>query len=71
MTNNRTALSLAAIILLTGCASPEEETGISSAEERQLDEAAAALDDAQADYEAAIQTPGPDPVSETEDEAEQ
>jgi len=68
MTNNRAALSLAAIILLTGCASPEEETGVTSAEERQLDEAAAALDEAQADYEAAIQTPDPEPAGE--DEAE-
>ncbi len=68
MTNTRIAIPLAAIILLAGCGSPEGETGITSAEERQLDEAASALDEAQADYETAIQTP--DPAAEPEEEAE-
>lgn len=68
MTKHRTALPMAAIILLAACGSPEGEAGITSSEERQLDEAAAALDETQADYEAAIQTPDPAQANENETE---
>lgn len=64
MRNSRTALPLGMIILLTACANGEDDAGITSAEERQLDEAAAALDETQADYEAAIQTPDPEPAAQ-------
>jgi major membrane immunogen (membrane-anchored lipoprotein) len=70
MTKNRIALPMAAIVLLAACGSSEGESGTTSAEEQQLDNAAAALDEAQADYEAAIQTPDAETAAETEDEAE-
>ncbi|MBC2778782.1 hypothetical protein [Parasphingopyxis marina] len=71
MNAKRFALPLLALSALPACSSPDAEQGLSSAEERQLDEAAAALDEAQADYEAAVQTPetaATDPGLEEQDE---
>lgn len=67
MTIARIAVPVAATILLAACSGPEGESGTTSAEERQLDEAAAALDEAQADYEAAVQMPDPAADSEFRD----
>ncbi|MEO1167568.1 MAG: hypothetical protein AAFW97_02535 [Pseudomonadota bacterium] len=58
----------AAVLCLTACSGASDETGITSAEERELDEAAAALDEAQAEYEAAIQAAEPDPQAPPESE---
>ncbi|RED17597.1 hypothetical protein [Parasphingopyxis lamellibrachiae] len=66
MTNTRIVAPFAAAILLAACGSPDGDSGMTSAEERQLDEAAAALDEAQADYEAAIQAPDPTASAESE-----
>ncbi|MGJ8537465.1 MAG: hypothetical protein ACSHW2_09955 [Parasphingopyxis sp.] len=66
MKNTRIAIPLSAAILLAACGGPDGASGTTSAEERQLDEAAAALDEAQADYEAAIQAPDPSMSAESE-----
>jgi len=42
---------------LMACAADDEREGLSGGEERQLEEAAAALDEAQAEFEIAIQQP--------------
>lgn len=60
----RILLPLAGALLLAACGGTDDEAGITSTEERQLDDAAAALDDAQAEYEAAIQTPAPESSEE-------
>ncbi|WP_299324443.1 hypothetical protein [Parasphingopyxis sp.] len=61
------ALVTGALVLTACSAGAEDETGLTGAEERQLDEAAAALDEAQAEYEAAIQAAEPEPQAETEE----
>jgi len=70
MNAKRFAWPLLALCALPACGSPDAEQGLSSAEERQLDEAASALDEAQADYEAAVQLPEPEanPGLEEQDE---
>ena len=70
MNKDRFALLLALIILPAACGSPDAQSGTTSAEERQLDEAAAALDATQADYETALQTAEPDPADGEEEDAE-
>jgi uncharacterized lipoprotein len=64
MTNTRIVVPLATAILLAACGSQESQEGITSAEENQLDEAAAALDQAQAEYEVAVQSPDPEPAAD-------
>ncbi len=48
-------LAMAAALLLAACGTAENEDGLTSAEQRELDEAAASLDEAQAEYENALQ----------------
>jgi len=43
--------------LLCGCAAEDEQQGLSSGEEQQLEDAATALDEAQEEFETAIQQP--------------
>lgn len=54
---HRIVLLFAAPICLSACGAAGDQQGLTSAEERELDEAAAALDEAQAEYEAALQQP--------------
>lgn len=54
---HRIVLPFAAAICLSACGSADDQQGLTSTEERELDEAAAALDEAQAEYEAALQQP--------------
>ncbi|MEM8695825.1 MAG: hypothetical protein AAGE05_07355 [Pseudomonadota bacterium] len=62
MTRYATASTLAALaVSLVACGNADGQSGTTRAEERQLDEAAAALDEAQAEYESAIQAAEPDP----------
>lgn len=70
MNKDRLTFSFALIILLSACGSPDTQSGTTSAEERQLDEAAAALDATQADYESALQTGEPDPADGEAENAE-
>ncbi|QLC25100.1 hypothetical protein HFP57_08730 [Parasphingopyxis algicola] len=53
---------------LAACGGTQGESGTTSTEERQLDEAAAALDEAQAEYETAIRTPEPEPADPGDEE---
>ena len=59
------------MIGLSACSAADEDTdGLTRAEERELDEAAAALDAAQAEYEAAIQSAEPVPEEAAPDAEE-
>lgn len=49
-------LVIVSLVSLAACSGGGDEAGLTSAEDQQLDEAAAALDEAQEEYEAAIQT---------------
>lgn len=49
-------LVFVSLVSLAACSGTGDEAGLTSAEDQQLDEAAAALDEAQEEYEAAIQT---------------
>ena len=53
---------------LGGCGDANDEAALTSTENRELDEAAAALDAAQAEYEAAIQTPPPQSADDSDTE---
>ncbi|MGP1352311.1 MAG: hypothetical protein ACTS1Z_03240 [Parasphingopyxis sp.] len=61
----------AAMIGLSACSAADGDAeGLTRAEERELDEAAAALDAAQAEYEAAIQSAEPVPEEAAPDTEE-
>lgn len=62
------AAYVAGILSLTACTGYEDETGTTGAEERQLDDAAAAFDAAQIEYEAAIQIAEPRPSAAADEE---
>ena len=49
-------LAIVSLASLVACGGGGDEAGLTSAEDQQLDEAAAALDEAQEEYEAAIQS---------------
>ena len=49
-------LAIVALVSLAACSGGGDEVGLTSAEDQQLDEAAAALDEAQEEYESAIQS---------------
>ena len=70
MNRDRLALSLASVILLAACGSSDAQSGTTSAEERQLDEAAAALDATQSDYQNALQAAEPDLADEEAEDTE-
>lgn len=71
MNKDRLVLPLASIILLAACGSPDSQSETTDAEERELDEAAAALDATQADYQNALQTAEPDLADGEVEDAEQ
>lgn len=71
MNKDRLVLPLASIILLAACGSPDAQSETTGAEERELDEAAAALDATQADYQNALQTAEPDLADGEAEDAEQ
>lgn len=60
--------AIASLVLLVACSGGGDETALTSAEDRQLDEAAAALDEAQQDYETAIQSAPPDAEATDQEE---
>lgn len=63
-------MTIAGLAVLAACSSGDNQAGTTSAEERQLDEAAAALDEAQAEYESAIQAAQTDPDGPDQDQDE-
>lgn len=68
MQKSHILISAMLVAPLAACGGAEDESGTTSAEERQLDEAAAALDEAQAEYETAIRTADPEPADAGEAE---
>ena len=62
------SIAIASLVTLVACSGGGDEQGLTSAEDRQLDEAAAALDEAQQDYESAIQSAQTDEQATAQDE---
>jgi hypothetical protein len=62
------SIAIASLVTLVACSGGGDEPGLTSAEDRQLDEAAAALDEAQQDYESAIQSAQTDEQATAQDE---
>ena len=52
-------LAIVSLTIVAACSAGGDEAGLTPAEDRQLDEAAAALDEAQAEYETAIEEAQP------------
>lgn len=67
LTAGRHLWAVAAVALVGACGAENGEQGLTSAEERELDEAAAALDEAQIEYENALQSPDQQASGEAEE----